>query len=98
MNKILILPVKKKWFDLIKSGEKKFEYRLRNEYWKKRLEGKTFSKVVITLGYPKKEDLEKRIEFEWLGYEEIEITSEEWENIPQEVFSINLTQKRENHQ
>jgi hypothetical protein len=37
MNRVLVLSVKKKWFDLIKSGEKKEEYRKLNEYWKKRL-------------------------------------------------------------
>lgn len=31
--KTLILPLKKKWFDLIKSGEKKEEYRECSEYW-----------------------------------------------------------------
>lgn len=37
MEKILILSVKKKWFDLIKSGKKKEEYRTLKEYWIKRL-------------------------------------------------------------
>lgn len=30
---MLTLPIKKKWFDMIKSGEKKEEYRERTEYW-----------------------------------------------------------------
>lgn len=37
MEKRLILPLKKKWFDMIKSGEKKEEYREINEYWIRRL-------------------------------------------------------------
>lgn len=35
-NHILILPIKKKWFDIIISGEKKEEYRKRTPYWEKR--------------------------------------------------------------
>lgn len=37
MSKKLTLPLKKKWFDLIKSGEKKEEYREINLYWVSRL-------------------------------------------------------------
>ncbi|MDR0979488.1 MAG: ASCH domain-containing protein [Lachnospiraceae bacterium] len=33
---MLILPIKKKWFDMIKSGEKKQEYREIKPYWTKR--------------------------------------------------------------
>lgn len=35
--KILHLTLKKKWFDMISSGEKKDEYREDKLYWKKRL-------------------------------------------------------------
>lgn len=35
--KTLTLPLKKKWFDMIKSGEKKEEYRVANHYWTARL-------------------------------------------------------------
>lgn len=34
---MLTLPIKKKWFDMIKSGEKKEEYREIKSYWTKRL-------------------------------------------------------------
>ena len=34
---MLILPIKKKWFDMIKSGEKKEEYREIKPYWTTRL-------------------------------------------------------------
>ena len=33
---MLILPIKKKWFDMIKNGEKKEEYREIKPYWKSR--------------------------------------------------------------
>lgn len=35
---MLTLPIKKKWFDMIKSGEKKEEYREIKPYWSKRLD------------------------------------------------------------
>ena len=38
---MLILPIKKKWFDMILSGEKKEEYRARNDYYYSR-----FKKIV----------------------------------------------------
>lgn len=37
MSNVLVLSVRKKWFDLIKSGEKKEEYRELSMYWRKRL-------------------------------------------------------------
>jgi len=44
--KILHLTLKKKWFDLIKSGEKKSEYREDKPYWQKRLlDGEDIPKV-----------------------------------------------------
>ena len=43
MGKTLILPLKKKWFDLIKAGIKTEEYRAANEYWATRLVGKNAS-------------------------------------------------------
>ena len=46
---MLILPIKKKWFDMIKSGEKKEEYREIKEYYSVRL-GKHFFGTPITYG------------------------------------------------
>lgn len=37
MQKILNLTIKKKWFDMIKSGGKKSEYREIKDYWVRRL-------------------------------------------------------------
>lgn len=37
MTKTLHLTLKKKWFDMIDSGEKTEEYRELKDYWKKRL-------------------------------------------------------------
>ncbi|WP_455657249.1 hypothetical protein [Photorhabdus khanii] len=52
-KRILHLPVKKIYFDQIKSGEKSDEYRLVTEYWKKRLEGRDYDEVYVKCGYPR---------------------------------------------
>ncbi len=62
-NKVLYLPLKKEWFEMIKSGEKTEEYRDIKEYWKKRLFNHGYEYVELTLGYPKSDDFEKRIRF-----------------------------------
>lgn len=84
----LYLPLKRKWFDLIKSGKKPFEFRLRNDYWTKRLVGKHYDRVVFTMGYPPKDDTSRRIEMDYRGYIETTIKSPEWGNEPKDVFAI----------
>lgn len=73
--KTLTLSLKKPWFDLIKAEIKKEEYREINRYWVARLVAATvpftgtvlsftdFDTLVLTLGYPKADDSERRLEF-----------------------------------
>lgn len=71
--KTLTLSLKRKWFDMIKAGVKKEEYRAITPYWIKRLlenpedkeraKFKSFDRLVFTLGYPKADDRERRLEF-----------------------------------
>lgn len=88
----LVIPVKTKWFNDIQSGDKLWEYRLYKEFWKKRLLNKTFDRVVITLGYPKKDDQSRRLYFKWNGYEIKKIQSEEFGQGKQQCFAINLSE------
>lgn len=48
---MLVLPIKKKWFDMIASGEKKEEYREVKEYYNKRFSNKRLflEMVIITI-------------------------------------------------
>ncbi len=85
---VLYLALKKKWFDETKSGKKKYEYRLANKYWEKRLRGKEFSKIVLTCGYPKKTDLSRRIERPWRGHWKTLLTHEEFGKEQETVFCI----------
>ena len=51
--KILYLTLNKKWFDMIKSGVKKEEYREIKPHWKKRLLNKSFDVIHFRNGYGK---------------------------------------------
>lgn len=50
--RVLHLTLKKKWFDLIASGEKKEEYREMKPYWHKRL-NKPYDSICFRNGYSK---------------------------------------------
>ncbi len=67
-QRILNLTLKKKWFDLIKSGKKKVEYREIKTYWTKRLcpvaTIKKFDFIIFRNGYQKDSP---RIKVEWKG-------------------------------
>jgi hypothetical protein len=49
--KILHLTLKKKWFDMIASGQKNEEYREMKPYWSKRLIGIDYDVVRFRNGY-----------------------------------------------
>lgn len=86
----LILNLKKEYFQEIKSGAKKEEYRLCTPYWQKRLENKEYDKVILKLGYPKNSEIEKILEFKYLGYEIKTIKHKHFGDDPVKVYSIKL--------
>lgn len=88
--KILTLNLKREYFEQIKSGIKTEEYRLCTPYWSKRLEGKTFDKIIIKLGYPKNSEVEKIMEFEWKGYKKRKITHKHFGSTPVKVYAIKV--------
>ena len=90
--KTLVLPVRRKWFELIAAGKKQVEYRRVNEYWSRRLIGKRFSNIVVTLGYPPRHDLGRRLEFPWNGFNRDRLTCEEFGDQPVDVFAIRLVE------
>lgn len=70
---MLTFNLKKEWFDKIKSGEKTHEYRVATSYWNVRLSylmdivnPSNYLRVtlpcVFCLGYPAREDSDRRIE------------------------------------
>ncbi len=52
---MLVLPIQKKWFDMIRSGEKKEEYREIKEYWTKRFRNEAMKQLgPLLIGYTNK--------------------------------------------
>lgn len=86
----LILPLKREYFEQIRDGLKHEEYRLANEYWTKRLAGKSYSRIVLTLGYPKADDEARRIVKPWRGYVERTIQHPHFGGEPVRVFAIDV--------
>jgi len=84
----LHLSVKGEYFEQLKAGTKPFEYRRYTPYWKKRIEGREYENIIITHGYPKRDDLSKRLTFPWRGYEMQTITHPHFDNVPQDVYAI----------
>lgn len=86
----LTLHLKREYFDAIKAGTKKFEYRLFNQYWKSRISNKEFDKIVLMLGYPKRGDKSRRIERPWRGLYIDRIKHPEFGNNRVKVFAIQV--------
>lgn len=86
----LVLPLKAEYFQQIKAGTKPEEFRLCTPYWRKRLEGRTFDCIVLTLGYPAASDTARRLVRPWRGYRETTITHPHFGPDPVQVFAINV--------
>jgi hypothetical protein len=86
----LILPLKRCYFEQIRDGVKPEEYRLMTPFWRKRLEGKTFEQIILTLGYPKADDEERRLIKPWRGYVVKQITHPHFGPEPVNVFAIRV--------
>ena len=79
---MLILPIKKKWFDMIKSGEKKEEYREIKPYWTKRFENYyEIAKLNIELECPNFKEIYYRVVFR-NGYGNNEVIKKYMSRVP----------------
>jgi len=83
----LHLNLKGEYFKQILAGEKKFEYRLASK-WGKRLEGKSFDRIFIKLGYPKADDASRIVIRPWRGFERQTITHPHFGDQAVEVLAI----------
>ena len=86
----LQLAVKGEYFDAMIRGEKTEEYRLCNDYWNKRLVNRKYYRLIITKGYPKREDFSRRIDVPYNGYEIKTITHPHFGDKPVKVFAIKV--------
>lgn len=87
----LVLPLKGVYFDQIKSGVKRWEYRCWTPYWRKRLEGRTYDAVTVTKGYPSRDDVDRRLTFPWQGFKVGIITHPHFGADPVLVFAIRVS-------
>lgn len=62
----LHLKLKQRWFREILAGTKRREFRRMTDYWRTRLEGRTYERVCFRNGYAPDSPL---MEVEWLGLE-----------------------------
>ena len=86
----LVLPLKAEYFHAIKAGTKAEEFRLRTPFWQRRLDGKTFDRIVLTRGYPSRDDMERRLVLPWRGMRETTITHPHFGPDPVRVYAINV--------
>lgn len=86
----LQLAVNGEYFDQMKSGEKTEEYRLVTTFWSKRILARKYDRLIITRGYPKRDDLSKRIDIPYQGYEVKVITHPHFGPEPVKVFAIKV--------
>jgi hypothetical protein len=86
----LTLPLKAEYFNAIKEGSKTEEYRLRTPFWRRRLEGKTFARLVLTLGYPSRDDASRRLVLPWRGMRETTIQHPHFGPDPVDVYAISV--------
>jgi hypothetical protein len=88
----LVLPLKAVYFEQIKAGTKPREYRLTTPYWRKRLEGRDYDTIVLTLGYPAAEDTGRRLRRKWRGYSIETIRHPHFGAEPVQVFAIDVSE------
>lgn len=91
----LHLPLKREYFEAIRAGTKTEEYRLCTPYWQKRLYSPfgSYDQIVLTLGYPARDDHARRLVLPWRGYTIKTITHPHFGPSPVQVFAIDVTGK-----
>jgi hypothetical protein len=88
--RVLTLSLKAVYFNEIRDGRKAEEYRLATPYWRRRLEGREYDTIVLTLGYPKAGDDTRRLTRPWKGCRLTEITHPHFGDKPVEVYAIDV--------
>lgn len=93
----LYIPIKGVYFDQIKAGEKLEEYRLVTPFWKSRLVGRQYDRIVLVRGYPKGGPVEgvTGLTRKWWGYTVKTITYPHFGPDPVEVFAIDASEATE---
>jgi len=92
-ERVLTIPLKGVYFDQIKSGDKRTEYRLRTPYWTKRLRMREYDLIALTRGYPKGGGVEgeTRLTRKWNGFSVGTITHEHFGPGAVDVYNIDVS-------
>lgn len=86
----LHLPLKSEYFEAIRDGTKPEEFRLCTPHWAMRLEGRTYDEIVLTLGYPARDDHDRRLVRPWRGFTTKTITHPHFGTEPVQVYAIDV--------
>lgn len=86
----LYLPVRGIYFDAMQRGDKTEEYRLVTPWWEKRLVGREYARIILTRGYPRKDDCSRRLIVPWRGYTIRTLTHPHFGDTPVDVFAIRV--------
>lgn len=91
----LTLPLNGIYFDQIRTGEKREEFRLLTPFWRKRLEGRQYARIVLTRGYPKGGGVEgtTRLTRAWRGFKMKRITHPHFGPDAVDVFAIDVSEQ-----
>lgn len=87
----LTLPLKGIYFDQIKAGTKPEEYRLATAFWHKRLAGRDYDRIVLTRGYPARDDADRHLVLPWQRCELKTIQHDHFGPAPVYVFAIDVS-------
>jgi len=88
----LHLSLKREYFEAIRDGLKPEEFRLCTPHWHKRLEGRDYDSIVLTLGYPSKTDTARRIVRPWRGFTVKTLRHPHFGPQPVQVYAIDVAQ------
>jgi len=91
MLRVLHLSLKAEFFNAIRAGTKDREYRLVTPYWTKRLVGREYDRIELTLGYPARDDQECRISRPWRGFTQSTICHPHFGQHSVWVFAIDVS-------
>lgn len=91
----LYLTLKGQYFDEILVGTKTKEYREKGSFWDRRLEGRSYDKIVLTRGYPKGGGVEgkTRLTLPYRGYAMDRIVHPHFGNRYVAVYAINVERR-----
>lgn len=79
------------YFHAIRARTKPLEFRLDTRYWRARLVGRTYDAVEVAHGYPRADDVTRRVRRRWRGVAPQVLTHPHFGDAPVAVLAIDVT-------